>query len=118
MDYIKLFPVVFLGGGLGATLRWVSSLAIFAMTKKIWLGTLIVNLIGCLIFSLFHKNYNTASPELASFVRVGVLGSLTTFSTFAFEVVNLMKDGRYLEGSVVIFLNVLTGIIIGVWILR
>lgn len=118
MDLLKMFPIVFLGGGLGATLRWLASIGIFALTKKIWLGTLFVNLIGCLIFSLFHKNYSASSPELATFVRIGLLGSLTTFSTFAFEVVTLMKAENYLEGSAVIILNVLTGIIIGIWVLR
>ena len=51
-------------------------------------------------------------------VKAGVLGSLTTFSTFSVELVSLLKEGRWQEAVVVILLNIVFGIIIGIGILR
>ena len=102
---------------MGATLRFLLSMGISNFTHRPWPGTLVANVLGCLFFFLLHKN-GIQTREFQSFLKVGLLGSLTTFSTFSFEVVTLIKSGRPLEAFAVWSVNLLCGILLGLWILR
>jgi CrcB protein len=108
--------IVFSSGGLGAISRWGLSNLVMKFTSKFWVGTLIVNLFGCLLFYLSSKWGLKESSSLM--VRTGFLGSLTTFSTFSFELYSLFTRGLWLEFGVVLFLNIFFGVAIGVLILR
>ncbi len=112
------FLMVFLGGGVGATLRWFLTWGVLAASGRAWLGTLFVNLLGCLIYFILAKSFQDMKPGHDLLLKVGILGSLTTFSTFAYDVVFLFKQGLFKEGLIALLLNVFFGIIIGVWILR
>lgn len=114
---LKLSFFIFLAGGLGANLRWVLSYVVDKFTGKIWTGTLVVNLIGCLIFFLISR-YQPTDKELDLIIKTGILGSLTTFSTFSFEIVTLLKTGRTTEALLVFALNIFLGVIIGIGIIR
>ena len=62
------------------------------------LGTTLANLIGCAAIGAFSEyviavEHLAESSQLA--VRVGLLGGLTTFSTFAYESVALAESGRW-----------------------
>jgi CrcB protein len=113
----KLFLFVFMAGGIGATLRWISSFYANKISGKFWAGTLIVNLLGCLIFYMVSR-YQPSNKELELVFKTGLLGSLTTFSTFSYEVVTLIKTGRPMEALLVFSLNIFLGIIIGIGIIR
>jgi CrcB protein len=115
---IPLFSCIFLGGGVGATVRWVLSALIVSSTSRLWTGTLFVNILGCLIFFLLAKFLQFDSKILEMSVKTGFLGSLTTFSTFSYEVVFLLREGRFSEAIMVCTLNVFLGVVIGIWILR
>ena len=112
------FIIVFLGGGVGAVLRWLLTLQFSYNSTKSWQGTLIVNLIGCLFFFLITRFFKDIEPDYDLFIKTGILGSLTTFSTFAFDVVFLFKQGMVKEAILALCLNVFFGIIIGIGILR
>ena len=114
---LKFSFFIFLAGGLGANLRWILSLFVDKFTGKIWTGTLAVNLIGCILFFLISK-YQPSDKELEFILKTGLLGSLTTFSTFSFEMVTLLKSGRISEALLVLGLNIFLGIIIGIGIIR
>jgi fluoride exporter len=114
---IEMLSVI-AGGGLGAFLRWNVSLGILRTNLPLWSATLLVNLIGCTFIFLVSKYFAGSSKVMQSFIKVGILGSLTTFSTFSLEVVTLFKSGKFVEGGLVLFLNVFFGIIIGIGIFR
>ncbi len=105
---------VFIGGGLGALLRYGISSLCTILFSKVWVGTLIVNVVGSLIFILGKKLSISINPL---FLYTGLLGALTTFSTFSFELLKLIQSGNFLEAIIVFLLNVIGGILIGIWIL-
>lgn len=92
---------VFIGGGLGALLRYgVTLLSKHYLNTALW-GTLCVNLLGCFVigalFGAFEKG-SVQAPLLQSFLTVGCLGALTTFSTFQLEVLVCLKQNQMLLG--------------------
>jgi len=97
------------GGSCGALVRYALS---GWEVKKFPMGTLAVNVAGCLLIglivgSLHHRDW--LSPAARHFLVIGCLGSLTTFSTFGYQSVQLLVDGDYgLAG-----LNVLTNLCVG-----
>ena len=110
---------VFVGGGFGAILRWFLSSLISNQFKVFWGGTLFVNVVGSLIFFLLSKiELSNSSINLNLALKTGLLGSLTTFSTFSFEIITLLRDGKFLEGFLVAFLNVFFSIFVGVLVFK
>lgn len=87
-----------LGGGLGAVLRYVLGGALGArMETHVPLGTVAVNVAGCFLIGLASAWFLAQGSEregLRLALVVGVLGGFTTFSTFAYETVALLRDGR------------------------
>ena len=87
------FAVVFLGGGIGALLRFLTIKIVYKLSFKYeYLNTyhsiIIVNLIGCLFFAAFLSLFNKSliyNQNLKLFIFTGILASYTTFSTFVFE---------------------------------
>ena len=102
---------VALGGSIGAVLRFL----IFYIWEKQhhsnfpW-TTLTINLIGSFfigfLWAFFGKHF--ISPAFRMFIFIGILGSFTTFSTFAFDVFSLAQEGAYRS---VIFYVVTTNVL-------
>lgn len=86
-----------LGAIAGALSRYYISVA---LTDRLGLGfpygTTVVNLSGAFIMGLFvalvAQRLPNLSPELRLLISVGFLGSFTTFSTYALDTVNLLRD--------------------------
>ncbi len=95
-----LIIAIFFGGGLGALSRfflqtWIDEKAATGLIFP--LGVLAANVIGCLLFGLLTPMLESiASEEQRLLWRgallTGFLGSLTTFSTFAFIELTLIRD--------------------------
>lgn len=117
IDIYRSTAIVFLGGGFGASLRYFISLVILSYGQRPWLGTLLANVLGCSLFFILEK-YELKDPQMQLLLKTGKIGSLTTFSTFAFEVVTLLKAGSYGESALVFSLNIVCGIVIGLFILK
>ena len=97
--------------------RRSSDLRLF--TGRIPIGTLCVNILGGLLIGLIlelNSRTNVVSPQMKLFLTTGLMGGLTTFSTFSYETVGLFSDGSYTSAMINIILNVvlsLVGVIIG-----
>lgn len=82
-------------------------------------GTLIVNVLGGLLIGLIMElsiTTNSISPSLKLFLITGIIGGLTTFSTFSYETVNLFMEGNYIVGMLNTALNLflsIAGVVIG-----
>ena len=85
---------VFLGGGIGALLRY--ALAQLNHHGTFPLGTYCANLAGAFLMGLFSTlalRYFRNNPNLKKGLTTGFLGALTTFSTFQFECLNMLQEG-------------------------
>jgi len=87
---------VFIGGGLGACLRWGLSLLLNPLSQVMPLGTLAVNLIGGYLIGAAAAFFALKGlpQEVQLFAITGVLGGFTTFSAFSNEVVAMLAAGR------------------------
>jgi fluoride exporter len=94
---MQRFLLVCLGGAVGSGLRYL--VAVWAgqrLGTTFPYGTLFVNLAGCFAITLImHVALNTAgfSPNLRLLLTTGVMGGLTTYSTFNYETTKLLQDG-------------------------
>ena len=89
--------LIALGGALGSVARYgLSTYIAHASRGDFPWGTLIVNLGGSFLIGVFVEFFDTAliPSEWRSFITIGFLGGYTTFSTFALETVNLIRDGE------------------------
>lgn len=89
-----------LGGFVGAILRYgVSGLILKYFKHAFPFGTLTVNVLGCLVLgflmTIVEDEKHGFSPNARLFVAIGLLGSFTTFSTFGYETVKLLREGDW-----------------------
>lgn len=98
-----------IGGFIGASIRYViTKQSANLFNSSIPLGTLIVNVVGGFLIGMIMElsvSTDFISPNLKLFLTTGIMGGLTTFSTFSYETIRLINDGRYLLGFSNIFLN-------------
>lgn len=115
------FLAVGIGGALGAMARY--GLGAFVAGKWIQsfpLHTFLINISGAFLLGFLNTIFLdklTVSPELRIALTVGFLGAFTTFSTFGYETIILIKEGSittaglYTLSSIIIgFLGVFLGI--------
>ena len=111
---MKSFLLVFLGGGLGSSLRYLVSSAINQYSKVLPFGTFTVNMLGCLLIGLilgYAQKENTLTSNQTLLLATGFCGGFTTFSAFANENLELIKNGELFNFSVYTIGSVLFGIL-------
>ncbi len=98
------------GAAFGAWIRWGLGLMLNATLPVLALGTLVANLLGGYLMGLAIGVFAlspSVSPEVRLFVMTGLLGGMTTFSTFSAEGVNLIARGQYSWAAMHILIHVL-----------
>lgn len=107
--------LVAVGGALGAVARYGLVLLVRPHSPNWPLGTLIVNLIGCLAIGVIggagqHVLSPRADSRLWAFAVIGILGGFTTFSSFGLETVELMQEGRTASAAAYVALSNVVGL--------
>lgn len=102
------------GGFIGAVLRYfaILSMQLFKSKTHIPMGTLLVNVVGCLLIGFLAvtaENSKLISADTRNFLIVGILGAFTTFSTFGYESVSLLTSGLNLHFALNILLQLIFG---------
>ena len=108
---------VMLGGSLGAALRWGLSATMNHRWSAMPLGTWLANLLGGFLVGVavaWFSKHADMDPAWRLFVITGLLGGLTTFSSFSAEVVSMLQSERYQWAVVTIFLHVLGSLLMTV----
>ena len=104
--------LVFIGGGVGAMARYWMSGAVYKFTSGSFpYGTITVNFIGCFIIGLLMAGFEErflVNPSLRIFLTIGILGGFTTFSSFSYETIALMRDGEILFALLNVIMSILT----------
>jgi CrcB protein len=119
---MKQLLLVFFGGGIGSILRFIISKNFNSYFQHFFLGTFLVNIIGCLLIGIIlgaslKSNFLTQNQTLL--LSTGFCGGFTTFSTFAFEKHSLLKAGELMHFSMYTIASIVVGVIaiaIGLWI--
>ncbi len=93
---LRTILIVGTGGFLGSALRYIIHVLVEkGMTSTFPWATFIANILGCFIIGVvyaFSEKGNLLNPELRVFLTVGFCGGFTTFSAFAYNNLNLLKD--------------------------
>ena len=112
---MKSFILVFLGGGLGSGLRYLVAIAMKQYSKFLPFGTFTVNMVGCLLIGLVlgyaHKE-NTLTSNQTLLLATGFCGGFTTFSAFASENLELIRNGELFNFSIYAIGSVFLGIVL------
>jgi len=111
---IKQLLIVGIGGGAGSILRFAASL----LTARYYSGsfpiaTFAVNVSGCFLIGLIAglaAGYFPQNANLRLLLITGFCGGYTTFSTFAFENLNLLQYHNIWTAAIYIITSVLLGI--------
>jgi len=109
---IKNLLLVAAGGGIGAALRYC--IYYFIRNQSFPFATLMINVTGSfflgLIMAYSFKN-GDFSEGAKLFIATGICGGFTTFSTFSFENLELLQQGKFNLAFIYIISSVLAAII-------
>lgn len=102
---------VALGGAIGSMARYLVGLTVQSRSGLDFpVGTLLVNLTGCLLLGFLARyllETSAVSPEVRALLTTGLCGGYTTFSTFSYETVTLIEDADWRRAALYVALSVL-----------
>jgi len=110
------FVSVFIGGGIGATLRYYMSTLLREqglMPSKIHWTTFFINLFASILL-VFVMKWTAGKPQAQLLLATGICGGWSTFSTFSLETVILLQQGKWVEALSYVLLSVLVSVLV-VW---
>ena len=101
-----------LGGAIGSILRYLIGLIPVKENFSFPVKTFFINIIGCFVigFVVSLNLKNNLNPKLLLFLKVGVCGGFTTYSTFGLETFELIKSGQILIAILYTLLSLIIGI--------
>lgn len=107
---MKKIVFILTGGAVGAIARYLVSGWFHRLPANLFpIGTVGVNCMGSFLFGFVAEataETTYLSPDLRSFIFIGFLGSFTTFSTFAWELFELLRESNYYNGALYFIANV------------
>ncbi len=95
---MKVMLAIFIGGGLGSVARYLTArLALSVFESTYPLGTFLANLASCILLGIFMWLISKGQLNgfWIPFLVIGFCGGYSTFSTFSFETLQLIQEGRW-----------------------
>lgn len=99
-----------LGGFVGAVLRYLVGL-IPISEHGFPVKTLIINILGCFAIGVISAAGAKLSPNMTLFLKTGICGGFTTFSTFALETSGLINHQSTFSAVVYMTLSLILGVL-------
>jgi len=121
---VGIIFAVGVGGGLGALARYYVAALVQPVGVSFDWGIMVVNITGGFVMGVIVEASAlklNLSPEMRSFLTVGILGGYTTFSTFSLDSALLLQRGEYAQACAYIIGSVVLSIVAlfaGLWIVR
>ena len=103
-----------LGGFAGSVLRYLAGKLPLQSAEGFPYVTLMINVLGSFAIGLIAAvaaKHADIDPRLVLFLRVGLCGGFTTFSTFSSETFSLLRAGSYGGAAAYVLLSVLLGVL-------
>lgn len=105
--------LVGLGGGIGSILRYLCQKN---LNYSFPYGTLLVNVLGCLLIGLLWGFFTRhVNEQMRLMLLSGFCGGFTTFSSFTYEGIQLMSESRWLIFALYTALSVVLGLLATYW---
>lgn len=106
-----MIVAIALGGALGAVARYLIAVRVYSLLGiDLPYGTLTVNVLGAFLLGLtigLVEERGMFGPQMRSFLTIGLMGGMTTFSTFTYESWEFMRDGDLARAGLNIALSLL-----------
>ncbi|WP_274654964.1 fluoride efflux transporter CrcB [Paenibacillus humicola] len=103
------------GGFIGTVLRYALGEAIPSASNGFPLGTLIINLLGCLflgwLFTVTAERWRLR-PEIRLGLGTGMTGAFTTFSTFSVQTAGLLQQGEWAAAVLYVLASIAGGLLL------
>lgn len=105
--------IVGCGGFVGASLRYLIGLIPIEMESGFPIKTFLINIMGAFVIGLVVAlaGKNAISPRMTLFLKVGICGGFTTFSSFALETDQLMAKGAMFTALLYVIFSLVLGIL-------
>ena len=100
----RILLLIGAGGFIGSVARYATASWFTKLFPSSFpYGTFVANIIGCLAIGIIYglsERYNWLTPEWRFFLATGLCGGYTTFSSFAYENINLLQSSNYFTFAV------------------
>ncbi|MEY8507173.1 fluoride efflux transporter CrcB [Lachnospiraceae bacterium 42-17] len=106
--------VVGAGGFIGAVCRYLIGLIPLKESCAFPVKTFVINMVGSFLIGIIAAlamRTDSLNPRMVLFLKVGICGGFTTFSSFALETGDLMQDGKWKLAVLYAVLSVAAGVI-------
>jgi CrcB protein len=107
------YVYIFAGGAIGALIRYTFS--ILNYTDGFPTGTFLANILGAFLMGLLGTmaiQYFNNNPQLKKGITTGLLGALTTFSTFQFELIGFLHQQAYAMLIIYALVSYILGVLV------
>ena len=106
--------IVGAGGAVGAVLRYLIGLIPLNPENGFPVKTFLINVAGCFVIGLVAALAARASlgPRITLFLKVGICGGFTTFSSFALETDQLLAKGATATAAAYVLLSIICGVLV------
>ena len=105
--------LVGIGGFAGSVCRYLIGLLPVDAGGGFPIKTLVINVLGAFVIGLVAAAATRGkglNPQVVLLLKTGLCGGFTTFSTFAYETVDLMKAGNSWAALLYVCLSVVLGV--------